>query len=247
VVAVAYAAFGRAGLEVLKRLERRSARLVCFTYDHATNAPLLAALHARGLPFTCQRLDAASLRALCPAPDVVVSMHYRDRIPTAALEEARLGGFNLHPSLLPRYRGCFSAPWAIINGETYTGITYHRMNAEFDDGEIILQRELPIRDAETGHSLFNRLIDAGVATFDEALDRVLRGEPTTPQRGEPSYYPRRVPHGGEIDPAWEPERIEAFIRAMTFPGSAPPFLRGPGGEEHPCASWESYLHQAGAR
>ena len=52
----------------------------------------------------------------------------------------KYGGINLHPSLLPKYRGTFSCPWAIINNEKKTGITYHFMNEKFDDGKIVLQK-----------------------------------------------------------------------------------------------------------
>ena len=79
-------------------------------------------------------------------------------IPEKILSISNLGGVNLHPSLLPKYRGAFSCPWAIINGEKTTGITYHYMNKKFDDGNIILQKSVKITKEETAFSLYNTLL-----------------------------------------------------------------------------------------
>ena len=113
---------------------------------------------------------------------------------------SQLGGFNLHPSLLPKYRGCFSAPWAIINGESKSGITYHHMNGKFDDDNIILQETIDISDEETGYSLFQKLLHLGVSRFEKSFDLVVREKyKGSPQIGEPSYFPRKVPYDGYID------------------------------------------------
>jgi len=223
-VTVVFAAFGRAGKEVLDLLVERNVRIVCFTYDSPDNTPLLIALDYHKILTTTKRLNLRNLKKYCPNPDIIISMHYRHLIPASTLDLTRLGGFNLHPSLLPRYRGCFSAPWAIIHGEAKTGITYHQMNTNLDDGDIILQRQIKIRNNDTGYSLFQRLIDLGVSCFAETLDRVLEQRPTRPQIGEPSYYPRAVPFGGEIDGSWDLARIERFIRALCFPGKPPAFV-----------------------
>jgi methionyl-tRNA formyltransferase len=151
-------------------------------------------------------------------PDVLFSLHYRQRIPVRILEVPTFGCVNLHPSLLPKYRGCFSVPWAIINGERFAGYTYHYMVEEFDVGNIILQETVPIQNTETAFSLFHKLILEGMRSFEVVFEKVVEHrDPGTPQPKGGSYYPRKLPYDGEIDVKWEEDRIERFIRAMLFP------------------------------
>ena len=217
-----YCAYGRAGQLVLNLLLERLAilpsNIFCFTYNVEENSPLVNALEVQKVDY-CTKPVKKSLQLVKDfQPDVIVSMHYRDLIPGSVLEVASLGGFNLHPSLLPKYRGTFSAPWVIINGEAKTGVTYHYMNDKFDDGRIILQKAVEITDKDTGYSLFHKLIDAGVANFEEAFDLVVNQHyPGIIQKGEPTYYTRQVPFEGWINVNWSLPRIERFIRAMYFP------------------------------
>ncbi len=151
-------------------------------------------------------------------PDALFSFHYRHRIPARLLDLPLYGCINLHPSLLPHYRGCFSAPWVIINGEETTGYTYHRMVEGFDAGNVILQERIPVRNEDTGFSLFHRLIVEGIKSFEKVFVKaVVQHDKETPQPDGGSYYPRQVPHGGAIDPSWDKSRVDRFIRAMQFP------------------------------
>lgn len=221
---ILYAAYGRAGKEalevLLKRIDsQREFGIFCFTYDDEENSDLLRYLKSNGVPYTTRRMTIENCSSVFKITDLIISMHYRNLIPSEVIALSRLKGMNLHPSLLPKYRGTFSAPWTIINNERETGITYHVLNDKFDDGKIILQERIAIAPDDTGYSLFNKLIDLGVNCFEEAYNRVVhKGFEGKEQRGEPSYYPRKVPFGGVIDPSWEESKIERFIRAMNFPG-----------------------------
>ena len=150
-------------------------------------------------------------------PDLLFSLHFRSRIPEEILSIPAQGAVNLHPSLLPEYRGCFSVPWAIINGEDTTGFSYHYMEEEFDAGDIVLQETVEIRDNDTAFSLFHRLIARGMQAFESVVDTAMSGRSGTPQQGEGSYYGRRLPYDGQIDPEWAEDEVERFIRAMDFP------------------------------
>lgn len=221
-----FCGFGRAAelaIGVLVRDMRvPAAQILCFSYDgHIENSGFLNALGEYRIVTRFEPLRSSEAHELITAfkPDVLVSMHHRDRIPSSILSIPALGGVNLHPSLLPKYRGCFSAPWAIINQEIETGITYHFMNDHFDDGNIILQKRLSIEPSDTGYSLFHKLIDLGVRNLAEAMYAVVvDGSKGEPQRGEKSYFRRQVPYHGMIDPTWDERRIDAFIRALEFPG-----------------------------
>lgn len=231
-IRILYLAYGRAGLLCLGKLcdeiGVKPDEILCYTYDHVDNQPILKDLVNRKVEHSVAAIKSSETLARIRTfqPDLIVSMHYRHLVPAEVLKTASIGSFNLHPSLLPKYRGTFSALRAIINGEAITGITYHYMNEKFDDGNIILQRSVSIADTDTGFSLFHKLIDLGVEYFREAFEAVANNRVTGyPQIGEPSYYPRQVPWGGLIDRSWDEQKIERFIRALTFPGKPGPLLQ----------------------
>ena len=150
-------------------------------------------------------------------PDLIFSMHYRERIPDSILRLAPMGGVNLHPSLLPRYRGTNSAAWVIINGEKETGFTYHRMTADFDAGNILVQEKIEIFEWDTAFSLFNRLIVKSMFFLETVLEKMISEDKGFQQEGEPTYFPRKLPFDGKIDPTWSDEQVGRFIRALIFP------------------------------
>ena len=218
-------ASGRAGEEGLSMLVNDLGVLPdnirIITYDREDNKGLIGKAEKLGIPCSVDKTDPSGQFEVASAfkPDLIVSMHFRDLIPLKVIEVAPLGGFNLHPSLLPKYRGCFSGVWAIIEGEEQTGVTYHYLNESFDDGLVILQKEIDIAPDETGYSIFNKLIDLGLKHFVEAFllvtEKRIRG---ARQKGKPSYHGRKVPFGGIIDSRWDENKVDAFIRAMYFPG-----------------------------
>lgn len=184
------------------------------------NAPLWSFAEANHIPIVDHptKSDAAWEWLKAQKPKVLFSLHYRNRIPQRLLNIPALGCVNLHPSLLPKYKGTFSAPWVIINGETETGFTYHYMVEDFDAGRIVHQQRVPIHNTDTGFSLFHRLIVEAMAAFHLVFQKVVvERDAGVEQTGEGSYYSRDLPYGGIIDPDWDEMRIERFIRAMIFP------------------------------
>lgn len=177
-------------------------------------------------------------------PDALLSLHYRSLIHEAILAIPPLGGVNLHPSLLPKYRGVNSVPWTIINGETETGFTFHRMDAKFDTGAILVQRKIAIQPQETAFSLFNRQLTSAMNCLGEVIDMVVRGDPGSPQPAEGTYYPRALPFGGRIDMSWTTEQVERFIRAMYFP-PFPPAILELDGVLHEIGTLEDFLKVSG--
>src|SRR5271170_7247931 len=103
-------------------------------------------------------------------PDVIVIIAYGQIIPARLLPIPKLGWINLHASLLPKYRGAAPINWAIVNGETKTGVTSMRIDAGMDTGEILLQRQLPIGPDETAPELAARLSEAGADLMVETLE-----------------------------------------------------------------------------
>lgn len=110
-----------------------------------------------------------TLRSL--APDVLVVVAYGRILPQALLDIPRLGPYNVHASLLPKYRGAAPIQWAVINDEPETGISIMRMEAGLDTGPVLAQARLPISETDTAGSLFAALATLG----GELLVRTLPG------------------------------------------------------------------------
>src|SRR5690348_16926222 len=106
------------------------------------------------------------------APDCVVIIAYGQIIPPRLIAIPRLGWINVHASLLPRYRGAAPINWAIINGETHTGLTTMQIDAGLDTGPTLLRTELPIGADETAPDLTARLAEAGAALIVETLGKL---------------------------------------------------------------------------
>jgi len=222
-VKVLYLAHGRAGLECMQKLlfelKVNPSNIYTLTYDREENHELIELCRKEGVVCSTRSIKDEKTRDALIAfgSDVVVSMHFRELIPAVIFKSATMGGFNLHPSLLPKFRGCFSGVWAIIKGEETTGVSYHYLNEHFDDGNIILQASLNIATQDTGFTLFNRLIDLGVSCFNKAFELVVKDNfKGLDQVGEPSYFSRKLPYEGLIRPEWSEEEIERFVRALNF-------------------------------
>lgn len=123
------------------------------------------------------------------SPDLIVVAGYHLRIPDRILSLPRLGVLNVHLSLLPRHRGPCPWKWAILRGETQTGVTVHVMTPRFDQGAILAQKECPISDEETGESLFLRLSTLGAELLPDVLDQIRAGASSrTPQDESRASY-----------------------------------------------------------
>jgi methionyl-tRNA formyltransferase len=121
------------------------------------------------------------------APDLVVCMGFPWRVPADALSVPPLGWLNGHPSLLPRHRGPIPWAWVIRSGDTEGGITFHRMDEDFDTGPVFAQRAYPLGDYGEPEELYARASAANAEALAEALARVAAGEPGAPQ-GEGGSY-----------------------------------------------------------
>ena len=115
------------------------------------------------------------------APDLIVVVAYGLILPRGVLALPRLGCWNVHASLLPRWRGAAPIQRAILAGDTETGVDLMQMEAGLDTGPILIERRTPIADDETGGSLHDRLAALGAEALEEGLARITRGETLTPQ------------------------------------------------------------------
>ncbi len=149
-------------------------------------------------------------------PDLICSAYYRYIINQNIIDKVNGKIFNIHPSLLPDYKGCSSLTWALINGEKKVGFTYHYIDAAVDTGNIILQKELKVEEWDSQETLYLRVMFEASKHFKESVDRVLNGDLGKIQDDLGRYYNRGCPHDGIIDDNWGEEKIRRFIRAMNY-------------------------------
>ncbi|MGQ9511317.1 MAG: methionyl-tRNA formyltransferase [Thermaceae bacterium] len=130
-------------------------------------------------------------------PEVAITAAYGKILPKEVLEIPPHGFLNLHPSLLPKYRGAAPVQWALIRGERTTGVSIMKTEEGLDTGPIYLAYETPIGPDETAVELGERLRDKGVELLLEVLDRLPFLTPK-PQEGEASYAPPLTKEEGRI-------------------------------------------------
>src|SRR5579859_2365544 len=146
--------------------------------QHPAPPPVKEAALRLGLPIfqpeRVRRPEAVEhLRAL--APEAMVVVGYGQIIPQVVIDLATLGIINVHASLLPKYRGAGPIQWAIINGETRTGVTTMRIDAGLDTGDMLLKQETEIGPDETAIELGHRLAILGADLLVKTLDGLARG------------------------------------------------------------------------
>jgi methionyl-tRNA formyltransferase len=148
--------------------------------------------------------------------DLFALASYGRMIPKALLDAPRLGALNVHPSLLPEYRGATPIQSALRDGRTFTGVSIILMDAGMDTGPIVLQERVEIAPDDDYGSLHDRLALYGGELLSRALALAERGElRATPQRGEASVTRPLRDDDLAIDWSWPPEQIVNAVRAYA--------------------------------
>nr|ELR5040728.1 bifunctional UDP-4-amino-4-deoxy-L-arabinose formyltransferase/UDP-glucuronic acid oxidase ArnA [Providencia stuartii]ELR5081496.1 bifunctional UDP-4-amino-4-deoxy-L-arabinose formyltransferase/UDP-glucuronic acid oxidase ArnA [Providencia stuartii] len=152
-------------------------------------------------------------------PDVIFSFYYRDMLSEELLALAPKGAFNLHGSLLPKYRGRAPINWALLNGEHETGVTLHKMVAKADAGEIVAQEKVAITDTDTALTLHAKVREAAEVLLDKTLPLIEAGnyQTTAQDESQASYFGRRTAEDGLIDWSRSATEVNCLIRAVTEP------------------------------
>ncbi|MRG94507.1 methionyl-tRNA formyltransferase [Polyangium spumosum] len=163
--------------------------------------------------------DAALLdRVARLQPDLVVSWFWTTRLPMRLVESARLGGIGVHPSLLPRHRGPDPTTWAILAGDAITGVSVHRIAAEYDTGAILEQEELVIDPRWTGWDLARALDRPSLRALRRTCMRLSRGE-TIAEIPQDEALVTHAPALGDDEHAirwtWPTDRVLRHVRALA--------------------------------
>lgn len=160
------------------------------------------------------------------AADVAVVVAYGRILPEEFLNAFPMGAINVHFSLLPKYRGAAPVNWAIVNGETRTGVTTMKMDAGLDTGDILMVRETEIEANETAPKLMERLSDIGADLLSETLKKFHDLTPVAQDHKAATFAPIMKREDGLIDWNRTAEEISNRVRGFQpFPGSFT-FLNG---------------------
>ncbi len=159
--------------------------------------------------------------------DLFVLASYGRILPKQLLALPRLGALNVHPSLLPRYRGATPIQAAIANGEKETGVSIMLMDPGLDTGDLVLAQRVPIEQEETYGELHDRLALIGAELLGQAIDLAKEGElPRRPQQGDASMTRPISREELTIDWSWPAQRIVDTVRAYSPQPAARAMLDG---------------------
>lgn len=197
-----------------------------YVYTHSTENSIsdLEGLCMKwSVPYSLEKISTSNFPF---DPDVICSIYYRYIISREVIRAVNGKIFNLHPSLLPKYRGCSSLTWAMINGESECGYTYHYIDSGCDTGDIICQKKIAIEDFDTQLTLYNRVMFEAMGDFLDVLNFVQCGKMGKRQQGESSFYKRGCPYGGIMKEDMTEHEKERFVRAMIYPPYPPAEYKG---------------------
>ncbi len=183
--------------------------------------PAVAA-REKGIPvFTPDNVNTPEWREKIAAlkPDLILSVYYRHMIGTKILGLAPLGAFNMHGSLLPKYRGRAPINWAVLHGESRIGMTLHRMVKAPDAGAIIDHEGVAIGPRDSAEVAFRKVLPCAKKILHRRIDDLLAGTILeVPQdESQATYFGGRKPEDGRIDWTRSSKQIFNLIRAVTDP------------------------------
>ncbi len=164
---------------------------------------------------------AADIKKL--QPELIFSFYFRRLIPDDIIAMPRLGSYNLHGALLPKYRGQTCINWAVVNGETRTGATLHQMTDKADEGDIVDQRGFDIAFTDKAIDVFKKVSIIAAEIVRDNLAALENGTAklTVQDNSKATKYPRRRPKDGLLDFNRSARELYNLIRGVThpFPGA----------------------------
>ncbi|CAL2105877.1 conserved hypothetical protein [Tenacibaculum sp. 190524A02b] len=151
--------------------------------------------------------------------DIIASINYLFLIEKDIINHSNKITFNIHGSLLPKYRGRTPHVWSIINGENEAGITAHLIDPNCDTGDIIFQEKVGIGIEDTGADILKKYQRLYIPLFDKVIRAVNENKIVTYPQDETkaTYFGKRTPNDGGINWEWKKEDIRNWVRAQAFP------------------------------
>lgn len=182
-----------------------------------TPPPVAVAASTLGLPLY-QPKSVKSARVLdkikALKPDLIIVVAYGKLLPNELLDIPPLGCINIHPSLLPKYRGAAPLNWPIINGDKQTGTTIMYINDELDAGDIILQETIDIAESDTTITIHNKLAPMSATLLAKAIEKIKTLKPVPQDPAKATLAPILTKNDGLIDWNKSATEIRNRIRGM---------------------------------
>jgi len=152
-------------------------------------------------------------------PDLLLSVNYLFIVEKDIISKALKYAINIHGSLLPMYRGRTPHVWAIINNEKITGITAHIIEEGCDEGDIVLQKEIPILDSYTGQDLLSIFNEVYPVIVNEIIEKIKTNtvKLIKQDNSKATFFEKRTADDGKISFDWQKERIYNWVRAQANP------------------------------
>jgi methionyl-tRNA formyltransferase len=220
--------YSEVGYECLSLLLERGDNVVgLFTHEDNPNekiwfkTPAVAAREKEIPIYTPEKINTPEWieRIAALQPDLILSVYYRNMISSKILALPRRGAFNMHGSLLPKYRGRAPINWAVLHGESRIGMTLHRMVKAADAGAIVDQDGVEIDPRDTAEQAFRKVLPCARRVLARQIDALLAGTAhETPQDdSQATYFGGRKPEDGRINWGQTSRQIFNLIRAVTDP------------------------------
>jgi methionyl-tRNA formyltransferase len=220
--------YSEVGYECLSLLLERGDNVIAlFSHEDNPNekiwfkTPAVAA-REKGIPIhTPEKVNTPEWieRIAVLRPDLILSVYYRNMISSKILALPRLGAFNMHGSLLPKYRGRAPINWAVLHGEPRIGMTLHRMVKSADAGAVVDQEGVDIDPRDTAEQAFRKVMPCARRVLARQIDALLAGTAReTPQDdAQATYFGGRKPEDGRINWTQTSRQIFNLVRAVTDP------------------------------
>ncbi len=194
--------------------------------------PAAEVLEGSGIPiFKADKLGKDSgIREFLEAlrPDLAIVVDYGVYIPGFVWKKSVFPFVNIHPSLLPRWRGPAPITWAIYAGDRVAGVTYHMLSSEIDAGDVILQESLELAGNERMCDLFFKLQALAIDMLPRLLEMVQEGLTARPQTGQITYAPKIPEQMHRLNFTWPADLLERLVRALAGPSGKPGVCNEPG-------------------
>ncbi len=149
-------------------------------------------------------------------------------LPQNIIKIPKIGTLNIHPSLLPKYRGRYSLVHAIANGEKFSGLTSHWIGEKIDLGKIISKKKIIISKEDTGATLYEKFTIEAIKEFKKIFLKIINGKKIITykqKKGVTRYKNKHFPNNGNINWNWKGNKIYNFLRSMIHEPFPPPEIK----------------------
>mgnify|MGYP001191242018 CR=1 FL=1 len=223
------------GYESLNFLLKKNYRPLCVLpnkddkgFDNSFNKSIVKLAKSKKIKITNLKSLINFLKKYEDNLDVIFCLGSTRILPQNIVMIPKMGTLNIHPSLLPKYRGRYSLVHSIANGEKYAGLTSHWIGKEIDLGEIISKKKIIISKDDTGGTLYNKFTNSAIKEFKKIFSKIIERKKIKTykqKKGVTRYKNKHFPNNGKINWNWSGNKIYNFLRSMIHEPFPPPEIK----------------------